>query len=459
MDFNDIDDFASESRPTKKSLGLKQDACTEQNAWAPEKLDNGKWACNHKCKDKTTYVLLMRDHNRPDPMHSCKHLCCRVGVDKAPKAPKGSFVSAASTVEEPSLTTKRKSSASLSEAKSATDFATFKSGHKAEIETVDLVGRHDEYTGNASREFRKLDKLHKSVNKTKPAQLIRHKKPSFDYMNEDLPQITYLSKGPKATESSDKPSTDYGDALMGDLPSPSAFLFEQSREVGSPSHHRSTDYGSDLPSSIRLHIEDNSTDVFAQTFPDYKVEGNSEPVRIDDDEADLEAAMVGLSDSVAMEEIVHALAVTGEAANVQERHSQNSSSLIPSLDTKHLGYSSKTSFAPSKDERLFLSTDSPEKQIGHPQKRTATIAIGGEDKAEAASSSAPLPKKLKANQQGDGVRRFQPLAGMTDTNEAEPLRQAQIAPSPPNIKPDLPAWVHDFDPAFIAEYQDYVDFV
>ncbi|KAL2869850.1 putative DEAD/DEAH box DNA helicase (Mer3) [Aspergillus lucknowensis] len=35
----------------------------------PSKLDNGRWACNHKCKDKST----------------CKHLCCREGLSNPPK--------------------------------------------------------------------------------------------------------------------------------------------------------------------------------------------------------------------------------------------------------------------------------------------------------------------------------------------------------------------------------------
>ncbi|PYH46886.1 putative DEAD/DEAH box DNA helicase (Mer3) [Aspergillus saccharolyticus JOP 1030-1] len=38
----------------------------------PAPMANGKWACNHRCKDKTV----------------CKHLCCRDGLDKPPKASK-----------------------------------------------------------------------------------------------------------------------------------------------------------------------------------------------------------------------------------------------------------------------------------------------------------------------------------------------------------------------------------
>lgn len=55
MDFSHIDEF----EPRLKQRKLKQDVREtkasrgEQNAWNPEMLENGKWVCNHKCKDKT----------------------------------------------------------------------------------------------------------------------------------------------------------------------------------------------------------------------------------------------------------------------------------------------------------------------------------------------------------------------------------------------------------------------
>ncbi|KAL4798557.1 Sec63 Brl domain-containing protein [Aspergillus venezuelensis] len=55
--------------------GARLDKATERNSnidREPEKLENGRWACNHKCKDKT----------------SCKHLCCREGLTNPPKPPK-----------------------------------------------------------------------------------------------------------------------------------------------------------------------------------------------------------------------------------------------------------------------------------------------------------------------------------------------------------------------------------
>lgn len=51
MVFNHIDTFEPKAKPNQKGKSTTT-TNTDQVAWAPEKLDNGKWACNHKCKDK-----------------------------------------------------------------------------------------------------------------------------------------------------------------------------------------------------------------------------------------------------------------------------------------------------------------------------------------------------------------------------------------------------------------------
>ncbi|KAJ5503952.1 Nucleotide-sugar transporter [Penicillium fimorum] len=56
----------------------------DEDEYEPLRLANGKWACNHKCKDKTRFEK---------PIHfadnsSCKHFCCREGLEKPPKPPK-----------------------------------------------------------------------------------------------------------------------------------------------------------------------------------------------------------------------------------------------------------------------------------------------------------------------------------------------------------------------------------
>jgi len=56
MDFPDIDQFDSDPRQTKSTASeakTKKAGSSDQKPWNPRKLDNGKWACNHACKDKT----------------------------------------------------------------------------------------------------------------------------------------------------------------------------------------------------------------------------------------------------------------------------------------------------------------------------------------------------------------------------------------------------------------------
>lgn len=76
-DFASIDDFEESVQPAFKcvdrtSKQQKAAAAPTVADWEPRQLENGKWACNHACKDKT----------------ACKHLCCREGLDKQPKPPK-----------------------------------------------------------------------------------------------------------------------------------------------------------------------------------------------------------------------------------------------------------------------------------------------------------------------------------------------------------------------------------
>jgi len=90
--FEDIDDFDDDLGPNYGNAKKKQkktqpveDAAKE---FEPRQLDNGKWACNHACKDKT----------------ACKHYCCREGLDKKPKAPKPRASKKDNTVTDPKQT-------------------------------------------------------------------------------------------------------------------------------------------------------------------------------------------------------------------------------------------------------------------------------------------------------------------------------------------------------------------
>ncbi|QIW99410.1 hypothetical protein AMS68_004928 [Peltaster fructicola] len=74
------DDFLAIS-DVERPLQHGSDDQDNVTAAEPVRLDNGRWSCRHSCKDKTT----------------CKHLCCREGLDKKPKMTK----SKSSAVEKP----------------------------------------------------------------------------------------------------------------------------------------------------------------------------------------------------------------------------------------------------------------------------------------------------------------------------------------------------------------------
>jgi hypothetical protein len=90
--FDDIDDFDDDLGPSNGNAKKKQkQSHTNEDVakeFEPRQLDNGKWACNHACKDKT----------------ACKHLCCREGLDKKPKAPKPRVSKKDNTITDPKQT-------------------------------------------------------------------------------------------------------------------------------------------------------------------------------------------------------------------------------------------------------------------------------------------------------------------------------------------------------------------
>ncbi|KAI7488824.1 P-loop containing nucleoside triphosphate hydrolase protein [Hortaea werneckii] len=58
---------------SNKTASLKKSHPAQPNSTAePRQLSNGRWACNHSCKDKA----------------NCKHLCCKEGLEHPPHPPK-----------------------------------------------------------------------------------------------------------------------------------------------------------------------------------------------------------------------------------------------------------------------------------------------------------------------------------------------------------------------------------
>ncbi|KAJ5779728.1 hypothetical protein N7457_007448 [Penicillium paradoxum] len=123
--YDDFDWFSIDSTPPSPVKRVPKATDSREDDWAagmgeqdeeeyePVRLANGKWACNHKCKDKT----------------SCKHFCCREGLDKPPKPPKRTIPA---TLKEGGLN-QLTISASITKSTSAGSFSLGNQGAKGDI--------------------------------------------------------------------------------------------------------------------------------------------------------------------------------------------------------------------------------------------------------------------------------------------------------------------------------------
>ncbi|PGG99068.1 hypothetical protein AJ79_08702 [Helicocarpus griseus UAMH5409] len=198
----------------------------------PVRLENGNWACNHRCKDKT----------------SCKHLCCRDGTDRPPKASKKQEA-ASNTQTKTNATPKH--SRSLSEW-TKTQQPSYKQQKKG-IEVVDLCG-NDETSSKAATSAtttrpKKVESPHKqsrieeSIWKTglnkKPATTTSY---SFPSRSESPLDFSFLDdqglEGPEASPEKKESSSDYGNLWIDDLPSPNTLL----RNSLSRAKHKGTNF-------------------------------------------------------------------------------------------------------------------------------------------------------------------------------------------------------------------------
>lgn len=379
-----------------------------------------------------------------DDFSSCKHMCCREGVDKAPKAPKGSFISAASLVNSSHTLGHRGKNEGVGIAKKRATPSVHGNDHEAEIETVNLAGSQmlGGYEKKLPKALRNLDRLHDSVSKGRSTALANTEQPLFDYTKGGQQQMSFPNKDDNAPRSSDKPSTDYDADWMDDLPSPSALLGNLRKNPGPlPEHALSTDDengwsgGLAFPSAL-LRQNDAAT----KNYPNDDSQKGFDLSQFNDDESDLEAAMVGLSDSVTMQKgsrVQAAAEQTGSQAKKDSRWCSSPEELPPRIHHRPT-----FDVESSSTSGMFFSTDSPDKLEKLPQKRKECDRYKGED----VSQSAPVPKRLRVSDEGVTPKAL--------SSTEKPAKAAC-----PVIKAGLPAWVYEFDPAFIAEWQDIVDFV
>ncbi|KAL1600412.1 ATP-dependent DNA helicase MER3 [Paraconiothyrium brasiliense] len=276
LHFDHIDNYANPTdvimrknmtKNSTKNKGRNQEPfqSEEQEDREPRQLENGKWACNHPCKDKD----------------ACKHLCCKHGMDKPPKKTTSKRV--------PSQETRT----SQVEVKTQTKLQLTASKRKSSVmvEELDLTQQEKKkkgnYPSNVAKDFKGLNKLHKSIQKKDPpssVSTIMHQKPSYCYGQGGAPDLSFLGMQSPHGRLGSELSSDYGDLGFDDL----------SADTTQPTCNRIT-------SRMAQISKDDSGDVSMGTEADQSVVDHTANL-FDDDDSTIEDIMRGAMDSEDLKE-------------------------------------------------------------------------------------------------------------------------------------------------------------
>ena len=340
----------------------------------------------------------------------CKHLCCREGVDKAPKPPKNSFVPASSLTSSSQLKGSKCKTQTKLENRQSTLVP--RTGKKGEIERLDLASppQSKAQSRGYSKGFRDLESLHHSTTHGVPNSSVSSKKrASYSVTDDVFEPLTCQGVTPKPNA---EHSSEFGEECEQDLPSFPDFL-----EETQPTHHLGDENGTEAGSSqdfVRLPesiVQDRGVASDPREEPDLP--------QYDTEFSDTEEALVGLSDSISL----------------QRKPGSE-------LDSRSYPKPPELSMPDGSSDKLFLSSSGPVAVPQSSHKRTLHEATD-----ERLGSAEPDSKKARNDEAMD-----------TPYDLPQQADQVPEAP-PPSIKPGLPEWAYELDPAFIAEYQDIVDFV
>ncbi|KAF2737089.1 P-loop containing nucleoside triphosphate hydrolase protein [Polyplosphaeria fusca] len=278
LDFDHIENYANPIETVTRKNTAKNTAakpttiCTaslDDDDQEPRQLDNGRWACNHKCKDKS----------------ACKHYCCREGLDKPQrkKTVKKVVSNAKSTHSTPKADSEK-------DGRVQTKLQLTASKRKSTVfvETLDLTQqekkRKTEYATSGPREMRNLHQLHTSIQgKDVPSSIssVMHKKPAYCYAEGGDYSLSFLDKSGD-TELQEKSTSDYGNISLD----------------GFSAHceNSETDWDKTFDKSRKEANDDYLGDGLDEAVPS---SGRSEFFA--DDDSITEDAMIGLADSQSLQ--------------------------------------------------------------------------------------------------------------------------------------------------------------
>ncbi|KAL8765822.1 MAG: hypothetical protein Q9209_007226 [Squamulea sp. 1 TL-2023] len=410
LDFQPIESFEREDKSVVAQTRTRNDRSHDQGdvdipEWAPTQLDNGKWACNHKCKDKK----------------GCKHLCCHEGLDKPPKAPK-KFAATTTFTEASKSKPISSGHPQQNNVQSKLHMERSKvSNIGRDVETVNLVQKKDpdEYAKVAPQPYRSLHRLHEKVNKDNKTPTLTNSKPSFSYKKGEQPRFTFLNQTGSSGKRNEEYSSDYGSGGLEDLPSPSALL-RIGHEAKVDLNIEDIDYDNgELPRGYSTFDSEH------HELGDHGGYPKDPQILYDGDDVDATV--------FANNEYENAMANLDTEGHVEV--SQYFKGAQPEPISKGASH-----------DKLFMSTDSPQKPPSPGRmKRKAPESVEEGLYEDHLVGEGKKPK----------------VGSACDSAAHQPTSSNENKASTPTatIKPGHPAWVYEFDPAFIAEWEPYAEFV
>ncbi|KAJ4371264.1 ATP-dependent DNA helicase MER3 [Neocucurbitaria cava] len=260
------------NKSNKPKSQAKSTSCVVQDkGQEPVQLANGKWACNHPCKDRI----------------ACKHLCCKDGMEK-PSKKKPSTKRPLLGDNTPQHTEKEVNKKGQG-TQTKLHLAIPKRKSSAVVEELDLTQPEKKTkaaisTINRPKDVRNLHQLHKFIqgeDPPSPLHSVMHTKPAYCYSQGGAHNLSFMGH---PTVASSQASSDYGDIQFDDT---STHLIE-------PSQNATADLV-ELGGSMN---DDDYTDNAGTTqFPSRVSE------TFDDDDSLLGDAMVGLVDSQNLKDV------------------------------------------------------------------------------------------------------------------------------------------------------------
>ncbi|KAI4710905.1 hypothetical protein J4E89_004495 [Alternaria sp. Ai002NY15] len=252
-----------------KRLARPFDTTAEQDDPEPVQLANGKWACNHPCKDRS----------------ACKHQCCKTGMDKPSK--KKAVAKRVPSGEDRPEPMQQPPPPKGKEKQTKLQLTASKRKISAPIDELDLTQQEKkqkaDYGTNGPRDYRGLHQLHKTIQgKELPSSLhsVKYTKPAYCYSQGGEHSLDFMGRSAAELHSA---SSDYGEFQFDEPPADSNHPPHQSAQQSSLGDTQESDVYMDYEPAAP--VASHESDAF------------------DDDDSVLREAFIGLADSQNLQEV------------------------------------------------------------------------------------------------------------------------------------------------------------